>query len=115
MVISTRTVMGGKNPFLGIAYVAVGGICIVLGTLFTVTHLIKPRYVWLRQSCIVAGRTDQIVYVANLETTHIYHGTMTNPVQQPQPGFQDRGMMQHDPFIQRVFLCVLPEKCLALW
>ena len=46
MVISTRTVMGGKNPFLGIAYVAVGGICIVLGTLFTVTHLIKPRCVY---------------------------------------------------------------------
>lgn len=44
LVISTRTVMGGKNPFLGIAYVAVGGICIVLGTLFTITHLIKPRY-----------------------------------------------------------------------
>ncbi|KAF6237972.1 hypothetical protein HO173_004173 [Letharia columbiana] len=43
LVISTRTVMGGKNPFLGIAYVAVGGICIVLGALFTVTHLIKPR------------------------------------------------------------------------
>lgn len=35
--------MGGKNPFLGIAYVVVGGICIVLGTLFTATHLIKPR------------------------------------------------------------------------
>ena len=58
MVISTRTVMGGKNPFLGIAYVAVGGICIVLGTLFTVTHLIKPRCVYLRLSHIVAGRTD---------------------------------------------------------
>lgn len=43
MVLSTRTVMGGKNPFLGIAYVAVGGICIVMGALFTVTHLIKPR------------------------------------------------------------------------
>jgi len=43
IIISTRTVMGGKNPFLGIAYVVVGGICIVLGTLFTITHLIKPR------------------------------------------------------------------------
>lgn len=37
--------MGGKNPFMGIAYVVVGGICIVLGTLFTVAHLVKPRYV----------------------------------------------------------------------
>lgn len=36
--------MGGKNPFLGIAYVVVGGICIVLGALFTVAHLVKPRY-----------------------------------------------------------------------
>lgn len=45
IVISTRTVMGGKNPFLGIAYVVVGGICVVLGALFTVAHLIKPRLV----------------------------------------------------------------------
>ncbi|KAL1999204.1 hypothetical protein VTN02DRAFT_4891 [Thermoascus thermophilus] len=43
ILISTRTVMGGKNPFMGIAYVVVGGICIVLGALFTVAHLVKPR------------------------------------------------------------------------
>ncbi|KAF2182791.1 Lem3/Cdc50 [Zopfia rhizophila CBS 207.26] len=43
ILISTRTVMGGKNPFLGIAYVIVGGLCILLGAVFTATHLIKPR------------------------------------------------------------------------
>ncbi|KAF4981433.1 hypothetical protein FZEAL_2781, partial [Fusarium zealandicum] len=43
IIISTRTVMGGRNPFLGIAYVVVGGVCILLGAVFTVTHLIRPR------------------------------------------------------------------------
>lgn len=37
--------MGGRNPFLGIAYIVVGGLCIVLGGLFTVTQLIRPRSV----------------------------------------------------------------------
>jgi hypothetical protein len=37
--------MGGRNPFLGIAYIVVAGVCIVLGALFTATHLIRPRYV----------------------------------------------------------------------
>jgi hypothetical protein len=45
MLISTRTVMGGRNPFLGIAYIVVGGICIIMGAIFTATHLIKPRSV----------------------------------------------------------------------
>lgn len=35
--------MGGKNPFLGIAYVVVAGLCVVLGALFLATHLIRPR------------------------------------------------------------------------
>ncbi|RMD40058.1 hypothetical protein DV735_g5081, partial [Chaetothyriales sp. CBS 134920] len=43
VLISTRTVMGGKNSFLGIAYVAIGGLCIVLGAIFTVAHIIRPR------------------------------------------------------------------------
>ena len=99
LVISTRTVMGGKNPFLGIAYVAVGGICVVLGTLFTVAHLIKPRYVQLRLSYILAGQTDTIIYKANLETIRICHGTMTSPVQRPQPGLQGRVTMQHEKLV----------------
>lgn len=45
ILISTRTVMGGRNPFLGITYIVVGGLCIVLGGLFTATQLIRPRSV----------------------------------------------------------------------
>ena len=45
ILISTRTVMGGRNPFLGITYIVVGGLCILLGGLFTVTQLIRPRSV----------------------------------------------------------------------
>ncbi|KIW57971.1 hypothetical protein PV05_02525 [Exophiala xenobiotica] len=43
ILLSTRSVVGGKNNFLGIAYVVVGGLCIVLGVVFTIAHLIKPR------------------------------------------------------------------------
>ena len=44
ILISTRTVLGGKNPFMGIGYVVVGGVCVLLGALFTVAHLVRPRY-----------------------------------------------------------------------
>ncbi|KAJ5645529.1 Meiotically protein [Penicillium longicatenatum] len=43
ILLSTRTVMGGKNPFMGIAYVVVGGVCVLLGALFTIAHLVRPR------------------------------------------------------------------------
>lgn len=43
VLISTRTVIGGKNPFLGIAYLVVGGLCLILGAVFTVVQLVRPR------------------------------------------------------------------------
>lgn len=39
MVISTVSWLGGKNPFLGIAYLVVGSLCIVIGFVFLTIHL----------------------------------------------------------------------------
>jgi hypothetical protein len=77
IIISTRTVMGGKNPFLGIAYVVVGGLCVLLGAIFTVAHLIKPRYV-------VATSCSPVLWcltisVENSATILICHGTTSRP------------------------------------
>jgi|ERR1700737_1662839 len=60
LVLSTRTVIGGQNNFLGIAYVVVAGLCILLGAIFTARHLIKPRYT-----------TTLLANVENLATTSI--------------------------------------------
>ncbi|KAG8444868.1 hypothetical protein GDO86_009863 [Hymenochirus boettgeri] len=38
MILSTISWMGGKNPFLGIAYITVGSICFFLGVVLFVIH-----------------------------------------------------------------------------
>jgi len=83
ILISTRTVMGGRNPFLGIAYVVVGGICIVLGFLFTATHLIKPRYTHLNRNVL-----DQVLMPLpeSSATIPTSHGTMSSQVRRLQRG-----------------------------
>ncbi|KAJ3134243.1 hypothetical protein HK100_003718 [Physocladia obscura] len=43
IVISTVSILGGKNPFLGIAYIVVGVVCWIFGLLFLARHMIKPR------------------------------------------------------------------------
>lgn len=39
VVLSTTSILGGKNEFLGIAYMVVGCICFVLGVLFLFVHV----------------------------------------------------------------------------
>ncbi|KAI8819048.1 ligand-effect modulator 3 family [Fimicolochytrium jonesii] len=43
IVLSTVSLLGGKNPFLGSAYIAVGVISWILGLVFLFRHMIKPR------------------------------------------------------------------------
>jgi len=44
IVFSTTTWIGGKNDFLAIAYLVVGGICILLAILFGLKHWLCPRW-----------------------------------------------------------------------
>jgi len=43
VVFSTTSWIGGQNPFLGIAYLVVGSVCIALGIAFLIRHLVAPR------------------------------------------------------------------------
>jgi hypothetical protein len=52
IVISTVSWVGGKNPFLGWAYVAAAALFVLLAILGTIRHLLKPRC-----ACCIASRT----------------------------------------------------------
>lgn len=43
IVFSTVTWVGGRNPFLGLAFIAVAAFSVLLGLIFTARHLIRPR------------------------------------------------------------------------
>ncbi|CAK9318019.1 unnamed protein product [Citrullus colocynthis] len=43
LVLSTTSWIGGKNDFLGIAYLTVGGLCLFLAITFILLYVIKPR------------------------------------------------------------------------
>jgi hypothetical protein len=43
VVLSTTSWIGGKNPFLGYAYIVVGAICLVQGLIFLIKHKVAPR------------------------------------------------------------------------
>ncbi|KAJ0078696.1 hypothetical protein Patl1_23979 [Pistacia atlantica] len=43
LVLSTTSWVGGKNSFIGLAYITIGGICLFLAVSFILLYVIKPR------------------------------------------------------------------------
>ncbi|ORX84228.1 Lem3/Cdc50 [Anaeromyces robustus] len=43
VIISNVSAFGGKNPFLGIGYIIIGGISLLLGIIFLIKNMINPR------------------------------------------------------------------------
>ncbi|KAG7835013.1 hypothetical protein KL919_002013 [Ogataea angusta] len=43
LYLSTRSVIGGKNSFLGISWIVAGGICFILCLIFLIVNVVHPR------------------------------------------------------------------------
>lgn len=43
LVLSTATWIGGKNEFLGLAYITIGGLSLFFAVAFIVLYVLKPR------------------------------------------------------------------------
>lgn len=92
LVISTVSWIGGKNPFLGWAYVAASCVFVFLALAGTIRHLLKPRYgsfscimgLWLN-ALQTFGRYDiavlePIEHVGFYEHSYVPEGGRFDPV-----------------------------------
>lgn len=43
LVVSTVSLMGARNPYLGYAYIALGSFSLAIGLAFAIKHYLNPR------------------------------------------------------------------------
>lgn len=43
LIVSNLSLMGARNPYLGIAYIALGSLSLAIGLAFLIKHLSNPR------------------------------------------------------------------------
>ena len=67
VVISTVSWIGGKNPFLGWAYVAAAGVFVLLAIAGTARHLLKPRYVFIA----IHSYQDMLINLTQTSRRHV--------------------------------------------
>jgi hypothetical protein len=75
VVISTVSWMGGKNPFLGWAYVAAAALFVLLAVVGTVRHLLKPRSVDSPNYRVQMISLNLFHYAGGWGTCRYFHGT----------------------------------------
>ncbi|MQM02910.1 hypothetical protein Taro_035675 [Colocasia esculenta] len=53
LVLSTTSWIGGKNDFLGVAYLTIGGLSLFIAISFILIYVIKPRFYFVQRNTIL--------------------------------------------------------------
>lgn len=91
IVISTVSWIGGKQPFLGWAYIAAAILCVVLAIAGLIRHLIKPRKL---------GDMSRM-----LPSLHFGAGVVLTVPNQFSPGTSPALMRYRKFFVLQLFAC----------